>query len=333
MFHDNAEFHNIEELLPLADGAFAMTRYPEAIRQTLVPNGVNFSLHPSGAEIRFNVRGGEPVVRLRCEMPNSSDAELFWGSFCHGKVPVTEQWTEVKITPPGNMAMLQRWTALQDLPVDPHVARVMLPYGPGIHYGGIEGDIEPPRPEQLPRRTLLMYGSSITQGGCANRTVCTYATRTAHLLGVDLLNLGLGGAAMCEPQVADYLAARTDWDLAVLELGINMGDFATEEFRKRVEYFIPTIALAHPAAMIFCLDIYPFYGDFDPALTKHHEFRRIVRQTATNLRLGNVVHLEARPMLRDLRGLTTDLIHPSPAGMDEIAQNLVRAMRDRACGL
>ena len=330
MIHDNAEFHNIEEFLPLPDGAFEMTRYPEALRRTLTPNGIAFSLHPTGAEVRFNVRSGEPVLRLRCDAPNSSDAEIFWGSFNHSKQPVTEHWTEIKITPPSNMPMLERISKLQHLPFAPHLARVILPYGPTIHYGGIVGDIEPPRREQLPDRTMLMYGSSITMGGCAHRAVNTFASRAARLLCMDLLNLGLGGSAMCEPGVANYIAARADWDLAVLELGVNMcGEFSMQEFQNRVEYFIPTIAKAHPASYVFCLDIFPFYGDLDSADNKHHEFRRIVRQTVQKLDLFNVIYLDATTMLRDLSGLTTDLIHPSPAGMEEIARNLVRQMSER----
>ena len=42
--------------------------------------------------------------------------------------------------------------------------------------------------------------------------------------------------------MADYIAGRDDWDFATLEMGINMiGDFDVEEFRSRVEYFIPKI--------------------------------------------------------------------------------------------
>lgn len=334
MIRDNAEFHNIAEFLPLPDGAFVMTRYPEALRRTLTPNGVNFSLHPSGAEVRFNVRSGKPVLRLRCEMPNSSDAEVYWGAFAHAKFPVTENWTEIEITPPSNMPLMERISALQAEPFDPHLVRVVLPYGPAIHYGGIVGDIEPPRREQLPPRTMLMYGSSITQGGCAQRSVCTYAFRLAGLLKVGLLNMGLGGAAMCEPQVADYLASRSDWNLAVLELGVNMGgQYTPEEFRKRIEYLISTIARAHPNAPIFCTDIYPFYGDFDPSNTSHREYRKIVREVVEYLRLVNVSHLSAADMLHDLTGLTTDLIHPSPAGMEEIARNLAGPIRRRLLNL
>ena len=47
------------------------------------------------------------------------------------------------------------------------------------------------------------------------------------------------------------------------------------------------------------------------------------------LNLINVIHLDATTMLRDLSGLSTDLIHPSPAGMEEIARNLVRQMNER----
>jgi lysophospholipase L1-like esterase len=135
---------------------------------------------------------------------------------------------------------------------------------------------------------------------------------------------------MCEPQVADYIAARSDWDVAVLEMGANMfGEFSTQEFQKRVEYFIPTIAEAHPASYVFCVDIFPCHSDLDAAATKHREFRRIVRQTAEKLNLINVVYLDATTMLHDLSGLSTDLTHPAPAGMEEIAQNLARQMSER----
>ena len=64
----------------------------------------------------------------------------------------------------------------------------------------------------------------------------------AQLLGVDLINLGFGGGACLEPEIADYIAGRQDWDFASLELGINLlRQVEPEEFARRVDYFVERI--------------------------------------------------------------------------------------------
>ena len=152
--------------------------------------------------------------------------------------------------------------------------------------------------------------------------------RTAQLLGVDLINLGFGGGAHCESQMADYIAERNDWDFATLELGINMmGSFEAKEFKKRVEYFIEKVATTHSDKWIFCIDIFTFYADFNPASTKQNEFRRIVKETVEKLNMPKLVHLDGRDILKNASGLMGDILHPSPEGMEEIAKNLSQYIR------
>jgi hypothetical protein len=47
-----------------------------------------------------------------------------------------------------------------------------------------------------------------------------YVQQTAGILGVDVLNMGQGGACMCEPELADFFANLEGWDFAPL---VNVG--------------------------------------------------------------------------------------------------------------
>ncbi|MBU7004540.1 MAG: hypothetical protein HXS50_03165, partial [Theionarchaea archaeon] len=171
--------------------------------------------------------------------------------------------------------------------------------------------------------------SSITHGATAIRSTGTYASRTSQLLGYDLVNLGFGGGAHCESQLADYIAGRADWNLATMELGINMvraERFTVDVFEERVRYFVGKIAGTHKDKWIFCLDLFTFAEDLLGGDGKQESFRDVVRTTVKDLDLPRLVYLNGKDLLQNVPGLTFDLVHPSPFGMEEIARNLSSAI-------
>lgn len=56
-------------------------------------------------------------------------------------------------------------------------------------------------------KPILYYGSSITQGGCANRTDGAYQALICKKNRVDFINLGFSGSAKGEDEMTDYLAS------------------------------------------------------------------------------------------------------------------------------
>ncbi|MBQ7912985.1 MAG: hypothetical protein IJ308_04465 [Clostridia bacterium] len=56
-------------------------------------------------------------------------------------------------------------------------------------------------------KPILYYGSSITQGGCANRTDGAYQALICKRNRVDFINLGFSGSAKGEDVMTDYLAS------------------------------------------------------------------------------------------------------------------------------
>lgn len=328
MFYENVELYNIAEI----NGENLLTRIPDKLRVALNENAKLRALCPAGCEIRFNLKTetGKIILKLKGELGVFFPVvEVYQGAFKAMSYSLGAKPTEIPITLPQNIELLDKISKEKNFPFDSRLFRIMLPYSAAIEIPKIEGDFSPPAKEQTPQTGYIAYGSSITHGSYAVRPTGTYAMRTAQLLGVDLINLGFGGGAHCESQVADYIAERNDWDFATLELGINMiGCFETEEFKKRVDYFIKKIASTHPDKWIFCIDIFTFDSDFDPASTKQNEFRKVVKETVEKLNMPKVIHIDGREILKNASGLMAgDLVHPSPEGMEEIAKNLAQYIK------
>lgn len=215
---------------------------------------------------------------------------------------------------------------------DPELVRVLLPLHPEVRIKSITGQVVPPRPGQTPSRRYLAYGSSITNGFAAAKPADAYPARISRLLGVDSLNLGLGGGAHLEPAIAEFIAGRDDWDFASLEMGINLlgGTHTVDEFRSRVAGFLPHIAQRRRDKWIFCIDLFTCIDDVraNPVIT---EYRTIVREAVKALDSPRLVYLDGRRLLTDLAGLSTDLLHPTSEGFAEIATRLATEMK-RAMG-
>ena len=330
MIYKNAELYNVEDLIEPEDRVGKiLVRIPNNLRITLNEYARAAALCTAGCEIRFKLVGNNAKVVLKSEKSPGAIAEVFQGNFHISSHFVSSDPTKISLSLPQNIEVLDRLSKKENLPFDARVTRVILPYT-SIRLMDVDGNIDLPEKSLVPEKRYLAYGSSITHGALAIRPTGTYAMRTAQLLGVDLINLGFGGGAHCEKQMADYIAGRKDWNIATLELGINMmGAFEVKEFRKRVEYFVSKIAESHPDKWIFCVDLFTFYADFDSCSKKQNEFREIVKNTVKNLNMPKLIHIDGREILKSIAGLTTDLCHPSPEGMEEIAVGLSNRIKKK----
>jgi len=329
MNYQNVELYNTVELLTPESGVGKyMTRLPDKLRKTLNQAALENALCSAGSEIRFNVEGKSAKVTLSSN--GLGMAEVFRGNFHVSWQMIGPQPTDFNVSLPENMSFLEKVSKEKGLPFDPRLTRIILPFYNPIRFIGVEGETSVPRKSQTPKTKYLAYGSSITHGASALRPTGSYAMRTAQRLGVDLIDLGFGGGAHCESQIANYIADRRDWDFASLELGINMvGGFSTEEFTKRVNYLIERIAKAHPDKWVFAIDIFTYADDYNPAAKKQNEFRRAVRNAVRKLGMPKLVHVDGRKILKETSGLTFDLVHPAAAGMEEMAFNLSSLIRKR----
>lgn len=328
MIHENVELHNVCEIKQL-DDYVTFSRVPEAVRLKLNEGALNRMLQPANCEIRFVAEPPDPI-RVTLSSETVTDVVPFFGDFLHSKpMEVGEEPQTIELE--WNPQLMENLEKIRTIPMrfDPKVVRLIL-WGCAVRLHKIEGTgIRPPEKHEVPSLRYLAYGTSITHGASATAPHLNYAAQTARRLGADLINLGVGGACHCEPELADHIAARDDWDVASLALSVNMMGFAEEEFEKRVRYFVKTVAGGDPRRPVACVTIYPYRGSLgDGELpTKVQTFRQILRDAVRDCPTPNAHLIEGHSLLQDFSGLTTDLIHPSDDGMIQMGENLARAMR------
>ena len=335
MLYKNALIHNIGELreVPKTD-AVQLLRVPDSVRAGLEEPAQLKTLNPGGAEIRFVINSGKVKIKLSSS-EEIGTATLFHGTFdsrlpvyTFGKKPTT---IEVQMPTGDNTA---RFASIPDdvaasLRYHPKVCRLVLRHG-RVRIHDIEGDIRPPESGELPRLTMLSYGTSITHGAAATAFHLTYVAQTAWRLGTDLLNYGVGGACRAEAAFAGYLAGLDGWDFATLALSVNMigAGFSVEEFAARTKYLIGKIAGDNPDKPVFCISIYPYFGDYADlqpnAKGRPDEFRKALEKTTEELGLPNVHFVPGTDILTDIGGLTQDIIHPGDLAMINMGENLAK---------
>jgi len=328
MIHDNIELHNVGDVQSVPGVAgLRLQRVPEQVRRHLNEAAQMRMLQPDNIEIRFVAEG---TARLTLSSEGESKATVFCGLFDYMQrfmIGPEPQTLELDINP--SLAELDQayWA---DMSFSPKVYRVLLggTQRDPVYLHGIEGEgIRPPRADELPSLRYLSYGTSITHGFYSEGPHLNYVAQAARRLGADLINLGVGGAAHCESELADYIAARDDWHIASLGLSVNMQGFPLDEFYERVSYLVNTIAGADTRRPVACITLYPYYRDFGLDVEGGYcgtpeDYRQALRRALEACPHGNAHLVEGPQLLTDISGLTSDLIHPGDNGMIEMGDNL-----------
>ena len=339
MIHENVELHNIEEVHAV-DGhdGVRMQRCPEKVRTRINEGAQTRMLCPANAEIRFVC--DSPTARVTISATDWAHGVVFFGPFQQDAIQIGAERRTIELTPCEYFDQLDP-AAIGPMPFSPRVRRLLMTGGE-VFFHGVEGEgVRPPRPDELPKLRLLTYGTSITHGSAASGPHLNYAAQTARRLGADLINLGVGGSCHCEPELADYIAARPDWDIAVLALSVNMtgGLFTIDQFYERVSYMVNTVAAADPRRPVACVTIYPYFGELGQAFRQPdlpappEEFRRRLRQAVAEADRPNLHLIEGPEILTDPTGLTTDLVHPADNGMIQMGENLARKLAPLAAAI
>ena len=99
-------------------------------------------------------------------------------------------------------------------------------------------------------KSMVFYGSSITQGGCASRPGNCYTSVVAREMGWDYLNLGFSGNAKGEQMIAEYIA-KLSMDLFVYDYDHNAPD--ADHLARTHKPFFDTIRKAQPHLPVIML--------------------------------------------------------------------------------
>ena len=318
MIFQGIDFHNVEEMEQCEKG-YRIWRLPKWLREKMNDGIRNTtSRYSTGVELRFVLKSDSADIILRAESAaEASVAYIFRGSIQGGwqtsSVAIGTEETKIPVTKADNIELLKKVTKQANLPFSPEVIRIVLPYNT-CYFVGVEGEVEPPTAAQLPGKTYLAYGSSITHGSLALAQPYSYAFRIAQKLKCDYLNFGFAGSAHLEAAMAEYIVSRKDWDFASLELGINMvSSFSVEEFERRVARFAEIFA--GDSRKVFVTDIFGTMDDSSRPNTA--KFREIVEKYAAD----RFIYTRGAEILNRPEFISADGVHPSLEGVEEIVNH------------
>ena len=354
-FLNKVQLHNFDGYEPTPDGAgVTFYRVPAEVRAALSPEGARQTTHARSSEIRFVLNEGAKLedVVIQLKSHRASTLMYYRGDELVGMIKGLRPKKDVELYIPPSMREIYKVTkddqaveaslklaAIKALPqseisgdvtapkrFSPQVHRIVLNSGM-ITLTGIEGDIRPPREEEVPP-VLVSYGTSISMGAAASRPDFSFTALTAKELGYSLRNLGVSGNAFCEKEMADYLAKQPG-DLFLFEISVNMvgKGYTTEEFRKRATYLIDTVAKAHPKVPVVCISILRYGADKTEKAALHREFRTALEEICRATPHKNVHFVDGTQLL-SFEGLAKDNIHPTDVGHAEIATKLVPQIQE-----
>lgn len=342
MIYKNMEIHNAAELKELDHGVTWLRVPAKACGNLELDLERNTVSNSTGVELRFIMKSDKAVIYIQSmdspEMDVLSVAHVYRGGIQGGwedhevNKYVGHEKTALVIKKSENLEVLKRMTEEAGLDWDPEVVRVIFDRG---HYRIIDvvGDIEPPRREQTPSRTLLSYGSSITHGSNSLDASHAWVSVLAHRLNMDSRNLGMAGSCAMEPEMIDYIAEEGEkgkWDLATLELGINVLAWEENKIHERVTNTIRQVAGRNPEKPVILIS--PFYcgEDFKDG-NKAKKWRKIISQIVSKENFENVHFIDGIELLGDMSLISADEVHPNIYGVQQIAERLFAFIKNSIC--
>lgn len=100
-------------------------------------------------------------------------------------------------------------------------------------------------------KPIVMYGTSILQGGCANRPGMAHTNILRRRLNHETINFGFSGNGQLDLEVADVLAAVPDPGMYILDFVPNVNE---EQIDTLLIPFVEIIERAHPGIPIMLVE-------------------------------------------------------------------------------
>lgn len=305
-----------------------LRRLPARLKDTFPPEVWGLAQNTSGGRIRFRTdstrlyfRGGNPSTSRMHHMTTVGQSGLdlyvngeYRGSTwpndrgrieCEGVLGVQRALREITLYLP-----LYNGLVLESFRLDPG------------------STLLPPASFALPK-PVVFYGSSITQGGCAENTGLSYEAIVGRALNVDFVNLGFSGCGLGEPALA---AAMAEIDAAAYVLDYWANPTA-EVYRATLPGFVDLLRRKHPGTPILVVGPFWFPQEAvsEETRTTQDSKRRIGREFAeTRKREGDtaISWVDGLEMLsrRQASGLV-DGVHPNSLGFESCARGLEPHLR------
>ena len=303
-------------------------RLPPALSSLLPDNLVSRGKSPAGGRIRFRTDAAEITIRMELETLTVDWAIALCGSA--GAVAAVGMGTDMRyagLVSPRQYEEKSITFFLQKEPVMEDIT-LFLPRNERLRTVEFSvadsACVEAPTPYRI-AKSVVFYGSSITEGGCASRVTNAYPALLGKWLDADTVNLGFSGAAKGELPVAQFIAGLP---MSAFVYDYDHNAPSPEHLAATHEPFFRTIRRQNPGLPILILS----KPDFDSHPADATARRAIIRQTwqnAVDAGDAHTVFIDGQTFFGDAdrADCTVDGCHPNDLGFMRMAKTIYPVLR------
>lgn len=310
-----------------------LRRLPARLKESFRPAVWSLAQQPSGGRLRF--RTDSSRIGIVASNPGTGTMHHMTSIGQSGFDLYLDGEYQNSAWPDKDGKIAKEWAA--GAAAGPRDVTIYLPLYKGVTVKEIVLDkgakVEAPRPFAL-AKPVLYYGSSITQGGCAENPGLSAAAIVSRRLNVDFVNLGFSGNGLGEPAVAQAVA-EVDASAFVLDY---WGNPSPQVYRDTLPGFVDTIRSKHPKTPILVTGPYWFPGEaVNPSLKSSQEEKRAIARDFVEARRKagdeQISHVNGFEMLsREQAEGLVDGVHANSIGFYFCAKGLEPHLR-KALGL
>lgn len=216
--------------------------------------GVMLRFKTNAKEIRIDAKIWKNSRMDHMAHDGSMGFDVYLGSGCQKFYRQTTRFDQTKdayITPvlgPLSEAKMREVTIHFPLYSGPEYLRI------GLTEGAV---IEEPTPWK-DDRPIVVYGTSIQQGGCASRPGMCHTNQMSRMLNRPFINLAFSGSGKGEPAMAELIADIKNPAMIVLDYDANAH---VDGLRATLSNFIDIIRKKHPVTPILLISKLPFAAE------------------------------------------------------------------------
>lgn len=326
---DNIDFHNVNyKKWDPRYGGWILSRVSKENIEGLNKVAQKTAFYNCGIELRFFMDSEEVNLHFsRIQTPGHVNPQgtvvIFIGDFQASYELSPQYIAEDSVITIRKKYLKNHCLMNKSTGFNPELIRVILPYDWSHCYLGMKGKVRTPTSDDYPQKKILFYGSSIVHGGSSTITTNSYAYKLSQKLNWDYTNLGFAGSCFIEEVMAKEIRKR-QWDLLIMELGGNVLDWPEDKFSEKLANFLAIVSKTENRGKIYGIGLFRRITDLN--LDKKNEnFRKILEEKCAPYE--QIEFLNGLDLLTEWKGLSSDGIHPSDYGMDQIYNNLLKELK------
>ena len=313
-------------------------RFPARAEKSVTEGIWELASHTAGLQMRFRTNADEIIIRYivgsNLQMPHMPATGVSGIDLYSKNIDGKWQWAAGRFSFGDTITYHFSNLVTSDQHVNNRDYTLYLPLYNSVKWM----EISVPKPSlftPLPTRIdrpIVIYGTSIAQGGCATRPGLAWTSILSRKLDLPLINLGFSGSGKLDSPVLD-LIAELDAKLYVLDCLPNLVGPGTSdaELYKRLVAAIGQLKAKKPAIPILLTE-HDGYTDeeMNPASKKQYsdanKVLKIVFDSLTSVGVKNIYLLSKDEIKQDIESMV-DGVHPNDIGMMNYANAYEKKIR------